>query len=448
MVSAVLLLCGASASAGEGAGNETDREIIAVRSDLALEMGDPVLAEALLREHLKIDADDPNARARLSRILFNQSQGAEGLLQMELAFASIDSRKWSTPERVMWSSLRAQLLCDLKRRDEASQSLKSLEAFPEYRQWLGEAQHHLAEVRGCVDGWPAPGPIQRRWFFQAQAAAGQDTNYAFISDPTANSLSSSELGSLYSDIAVQANRIDQDSVRAHSWRIATTYRQYVTAEARYYNSLTPSVAWGRQEVPADPYVRNLWSHSVQAQGNFINLDGLQLYLYSLDARSGVRRSLGRVWSQSLQGVLQYTGYGSGYAGDDTEDRSGLSAGFATSIDRRSGQFQFSLGLMGLRLQAAGTSYQGYAVTAPLLLNWSTRKGVWSVEFASQPSERIYSGATTARKDLWLDARLSLHRGLSSKWRLGIDGNWQKNNSNLEDYDFQKIEAALFVRYQP
>ena len=64
------------------AGNETDREITAVRSDLALEMGDSVTAEALLREHLKEDADDPNSRARLSRLLFAQSQAAEGLLQI------------------------------------------------------------------------------------------------------------------------------------------------------------------------------------------------------------------------------------------------------------------------------------------------------------------------------------------------------------------------------
>lgn len=442
------MLCSAALAREARAGNETDREIIWVRSDLAVELGDPVQAEALLREHLKADADDPNARARLARLLFDHEQPADALLQMELAFASIDSRMWTNPERVQWSSLRAQILCELKRRDEATQSLKFIEAFLEYRQWLGEALNHLARVRGCVDGWPEPGPIQRQWFFQAQSGAGYDTNYAFISDPTANSLSSSELGSLYADVAVQANRIDQDSRRAHSWRLATSYRQYVTAEARYYNSLTPSVSWGRQEVPADPYVRNLWSHGVQAQANLLNLDGFQLYLYAMDARSGLRRSLGQVWSQSLQGVLQYTGYGSGYAGDGTENRSGLNAGVSTSIDRRSGQFQFSLGVMALRLQASGASYQGYSVTAPLLLNWTTRKGVWQLEFASQPSERLYSGSTTARKDLWLDGRLTLHRALDANWRLGVDGNWQKNNSNLEDYDFQKIEAALFVRYQP
>jgi len=54
-----------------------------------------------------------------------------------------------------------------------------------------------------------------------------------------------------------------------------------------------------------------------------------------------------------------------------------------------------------------------------------------------------------RKDLTLDARLAFHRPLLKKnLRMGADLGWQRNNSNLEDYDYQKIEAALFVRYQP
>jgi tetratricopeptide (TPR) repeat protein len=437
------------AAAGSArAGNVTDREIAAVRATYLVERGDFAGAEALLRAHLREDTEDASALARLAEVHFNLNRVTEALEQINSAFEELDSRLWSVAERVKWTSLKVQILSELNRIPEARELLRPLEAFKDYAEWISEVRSKLASGTVSRQDWPLPQPSQTNWSVQAQVSGGSDSNFGFVSDPIATSLEGDEdadLGSLYSDFGLAVARTSQNTQRIRQTRFGLGYRQYVLEGARYYNSLAPSVAFSHTGVPVDPFKDWVWQQGAQVQASLLNLDGMQLYLTAADLRPGIRRVSGADSGETYQLIFQYNVYGASYAGEGTENRSGLNAGVGTSLDRRLGNWMLSVGAQGLRLQPSGSSYQGYAWMAPLVANWMSPAGRWSAELASNPGQRIYSGGTEGRKDLWLDGRLSVHFGWKPTLRVGFEGGWLKNNSTLDDYDFTKTEGSLFIR---
>jgi hypothetical protein len=146
-------------------------------------------------------------------------------------------------------------------------------------------------------------------------------------------------------------------------------------------------------------------------------------------------------------VLQYNLYGDGYSGSGSQDRTGANAGVGASLESRFRALHASVGAQLLRLEPRGEAFQGYWWVAPVVFNIATPSSRLSLELSSSPGQRIYLAASPIRRDLWLDARASLHYGSSQNLRVGVDAAWQKNNSNQDDYDFTKTEAAVFVRLQ-
>jgi hypothetical protein len=439
------LALGASTQAGV-----TEREIVRVRSEYFLARQDLANAEAVLRAHLGEDPEDPDGRARLAEILVINLRPLEALGEIEKAFSLIDSRNWKTPERVKWTSLKAQILWSLKRRVDAEHALKSLDVHAEYAEWLTEVRSRMAKGDLSLESWPLPQPSSTNWALQGQLNLGRDSNFGFVSDPIATSLEEDEdssFDSLYGEGALALARVRENTERSQQARFSLGYRQYVTEEARYYNSLTPVLSFFHSAIPQDPFFAWISQHSAQIQANFLNLNGMQLYLLGADIRPGLRRVSGPRGGLNLQLIFQYNAYGADYSGEGSENRAGLNAGGAFQLDRRWGGFGFSWGVQGLRLQPSGSSYQGYSVMMPVVANWSSESGAWGFELSSNPSERIYSGGTEGRRDRWLDGRLSLHQGWSRNTRVGIDTAWLKNNSNQDDYDFTKTEVSFFVRHQ-
>jgi len=437
--------CGVSAQAGV-----TEREIVRVRSEYFLARQDLSNAEAVLRAHLTEDPEDPDGRARLAEILVINLRPTEALGEIEKAFSLIDSRNWKTPERVKWTSLKAQILWSLKRRVDAEHALKALDVHSEYAEWLAEVRGRMTQGDLSLEDWPMPQPSSTTWALQGQLNLGRDSNFGFVSDPIATSLEGDEdssLDSLYGEGALALARMRQNTERSQQARMSLGCRQYVSEEARYYNSLTPALSFFHSSMPEDPYLAWIHQHSAQIQANFLNLNGMQLYLLGADLRPGLRRVSGPRGGMNLQLIFQYNAYGADYSGEDTENRSGLNAGGAIQWDRRWGGFGVSFGVQGLKLQPSGSSYQGYSVMIPVVANWSSESGDWGLELSSNPSERVYSGGTDGRRDRWLDGRLSLHQGWSRNTRVGIDAAWLKNNSNQDDYDFTKTEASFFIRHQ-
>lgn len=445
-----LLCSGVGGFSRAGLAGVTEREIVRVRSEYFLARQELSSAEAVLRAHLAEDPKDPDARARLAEVLVIHLRPSEALGELDQAFALVDSRNWTTPERVKWTSLKAQILWSLKKRVEASHALKALEIHSEYAEWLAEIRAKMASGNLSLEEWPIAQPSSTLWDLQAQLNVGQDSNFGFVSDPIATSLQtegSADLSSLYSDVALSVARIRRNAERSEQYRFGLGYRQYVTEEARYYNSLTPALSYQYAKLPQDPFMDWVWQHGAQIQTSLLNLNGMQLYLLGIDWRPGLRRVSGLSSGMNLRAVLQYNAYGSDYAGDGSENRSGPNAGAEVSWDRRWDSVALSGGAQLLKLQPSGSSYQGYAWMTPLLLNWGAGLDSWTVEFATNPGQRVYSGGTESRRDLWLDGRVSFHWGWGEKTRWGVDGVWTKNNSNQDDYDFTKTEASVFIRHQ-
>ena len=314
--------------------------------------------------------------------------------------------------------------------------LRPLDPEPEYA-------HFLARLRALIRaretrGWPAPYASRTEWHSQAALSLGLDSNYGFVSDPIATSLDEST-GSLYADALGAITRNSQQGDSLQSMRLGVSYRQYVTPEARYYNALTPALSYSS--------VGSRWQLGAQLQSSLLNLSGLELYLTSLDLRPGLRLWQGQRGGATTFMVVQYNLYGDGYSGSGSQDRTGANAGVGASVEGRLRALHALLGLQLLRLEPRGEAFQGYSWMAPVVLNVSTSSSRLLLEVSSSPGQRIYLGASPIRRDLWLDARASLHYGLIQNLRVGVDAAWQKNNSNQDDYDFTKTEAAVFIRLQ-